>query len=262
VRHFSSKKSLSVYPRQNSALVQSLFLPPPNKKQSLRLPLILFQSTTGTATHGRTSSSSAPPEPSIPFCLIMAAPAPVAVVPFVGHDNMDEGANNQADVLVPPQVHRRYDQNQKFCLLGLTLPLRIRRHHTRLDDVRERLNAEYVCAPNALAALIPQDDGQDPHRCCFRVPRSNTLSTLVLGGWSQEDRPKEGDIFVSGRRNCIPLDQLGFAMYFLQTPAPRYFYVARPFNRLGQDTLDALEADELEEVEVAPNVVYLRRVEE
>jgi hypothetical protein len=193
----------------------------------------------------------------------MSAAEPVAR-PFVGKDNLDEVANDPNDVLQPPQDYEIHDDDEKHVVFRLSLPPQLRNSARKMLKMQDKMKAKWVGAPRGLADLIPRPDGADDNDCCFRVSGDNTLATWACPGWSQADRPREGDIFVEGRRTCCPVDQLAFAYFFLQTPAPAHYYVARPWNRLDQATLDdfqngvLVEEAVLVDDEVNPLVVIAR----
>jgi hypothetical protein len=180
--------------------------------------------------------------------------------PFVGHDDLDEEANDPNDVLIPPETTVRYDRNEDFILIQMRMPRNIRQDAASLEEMRDHANVRWVHCPDALLPLIPHVEGMDPNRCVFRIPPNNTLATWHRPDWLRRHRMREGDILVSPSPEFCPLDHIGLAELFLQTPAPRHYWVARPKNRLGNNERENLESGTYEEILVAPKVGYLRRV--
>ena len=90
----------------------------------------------------------------------MAAVEPVPR-PFVGHDDLDEEANDPNDVLIPPETTVRYDRNEEFILTQMRMPRNIRQDAASLEEMRDHANVKWVHCPDALLPLIPHVEGMD-----------------------------------------------------------------------------------------------------
>ena len=94
----------------------------------------------------------------------------MVAVSFIGHDNLDEGANDPNDVDVLPTSLIRHEKDHRFTIIRLQLPSDL-----KIDDgtalVFEDLVPEWLIVPDNMEQLIKDVNGTR-HRCGYRISKS------------------------------------------------------------------------------------------
>ena len=182
----------------------------------------------------------------------------MVAVSFIGHDNLDEGANDPNDVDVLPTSLIRHEKDHRFTIIRLQLPSDL-----KIEDgtalVFEDLVPEWLIVPDNMEQLIKDVNGTR-HRCGYRISKSLNEQKWKLDSWPLEHRPQEGDWLFCGPGDktdtdhtgdvlvpmdeldtdhsdvFVPMDELALSTIFLEgNLSGEIFYVARSVQNIPED---------------------------